>query len=195
MRAMRALAAIGVLSALALPARAQNGDSGSIIGYVMDQGGSPVRGVKVTASSATQIGGKKVAYSNDEGAFRFPNLEPGVFEVRAEAPKLRTVVQQNVKVGINAPAELSVVMEVASEKVEEVRVVEKTPLVSTTTSSVKEVYDIDFVDALPHDNRDVIFQQLPNYSAGPSTAASAAATPTRPSIRWTASICSTNTPP
>jgi hypothetical protein len=163
---MRGLAAIGILSALALPALAQNGDSGAIIGYVMDQGGSPVRGVKVTASSATQIGGKKVAYSNDEGAFRFPNLEPGVFEVRAEAPKLRTVVQQNIKVGINAPSELSLIMEVASEKVEEVRVVERTPLVSTTTTSVKEVYDIDFVDSLPHDNRDVIFQQLPNYSAG-----------------------------
>jgi hypothetical protein len=27
-------------------ALAQNGDSGSIIGYVLDQGGSPVRGVK-----------------------------------------------------------------------------------------------------------------------------------------------------
>ena len=166
MRLMRALGAIGALCALAQAARAQNGDSGSIIGYVLDQGGSPVRGVKVTASSATQIGGKKVAYSNDEGAFRFPNLEPGVFDVRAEAPRLRTVVQQNIKVGINAPAELSLVMEVASEKVEEVRVVEKTPLISTTTTSVKEVYDIDFVDSLPHDNRDVIFQQLPNYSAG-----------------------------
>jgi len=162
---MRALATIA-LCALGRPAHAQNGDSGSIIGYVLDQGGSPVRGVKVTASSATQIGGKKIAYSNDEGAFRFPNLQPGVFEVRAEAPRLRTVVQQNIKVGINAPAELSLVMEVASEKVEEVRVVERTPLVSTTTTSVKEVYDIDFVDSLPHDNRDVIFQQLPNYSAG-----------------------------
>jgi hypothetical protein len=155
-----------VLTMWAATAHAQNGDSGSIVGFVMDQTGGPVRGVKVIATSPTQIGGKKIAYSNDEGAFRIPTLDPGVFEVRAEAPKLRTVIQQNVKVGINAPAEISLVMEVASEKVEEIRVVNRAPLISTTTTSVKEVYDIDFVDALPHDNRDVIFQQLPNYSAG-----------------------------
>jgi hypothetical protein len=58
------------------------------------------------------------------------------------------------------------VMEVATSDVEEVKVLQKTPLVSTTTTSIRETYDIDFVDSLPHDNRDVIFQQLPNYSAG-----------------------------
>ncbi|HXU81968.1 MAG TPA: carboxypeptidase-like regulatory domain-containing protein [Polyangia bacterium] len=139
------------------PAHAQKGDSGSIVGYVVDQTGNPIRGVKVTASAPTQIGGKKTTYTNDEGFFRFPILEPGNFQVRTEAPKLKTQVQENVKVGINAPAELNIVMEVASERIEEVKVVEKAPLVSTTTANVKEVYDIDFVDSMLHDNRDVIY--------------------------------------
>jgi hypothetical protein len=133
---------------------------------VFDQTGSPLKGVKITTSSATQIGGRKVAYTNDEGCFRFPILDPGEFEVRGDAPKLRTVVQKGIKVGINAPTEINMVMEVASGTVEEVKVVEKAPLVSTTSASVKEVYDVDFVDSLPHDNRDVIFQQVTNYSAG-----------------------------
>jgi hypothetical protein len=50
--------------------------------------------------------------------------------------------------------------------VEEVKVVQKAPLISTTTANVKEVYDIDFVDSIPHDNRDVIYQQISNYAAG-----------------------------
>jgi Carboxypeptidase regulatory-like domain len=162
-----ALALVGLAVCLApFEARAQKGDSGSIVGCVMDQSGSPLRGIKITTSSATQIGGKKTAYTNEEGCFRFPILDPGTFDVRADAPKLRTVIQQNVKVGINSPAEVALVMEVASDKVEEVKVVEKAPLVNTTSASVKEVYDLDFVDSLPHDNRDVIFQQLTNYSAG-----------------------------
>ena len=57
-------------------------------------------------------------------------------------------------------------MEVAATKVEEVQVVEKAPVVSTTTANVKEVFDVDMVDSMPHDNRDVIFQQVTNYTAG-----------------------------
>jgi hypothetical protein len=160
------LAGISLALMAGSPAYAQKGDSGSIVGYVIDQTGSPIRGVKVTASAPTQIGGKKVVYTNDEGFFRFPILEPGTFQVRTEAPKLKTQVQENVKVGINAPAELNIVLEVASDRIEEVKVVEKAPLVSTTTANVKEVYDIDFVDSMPHDNRDVIYSQITNYSAG-----------------------------
>ena len=91
---------------------------------------------------------------------------PGTFSIKAEAPRLRTVVQESLQVGINAPAEVNLVMEVAVNKVEEVKVVEKAPVVSTTTANVKEVFDVDMVDSMPHDNRDVIFQQVTNYTAG-----------------------------
>jgi hypothetical protein len=153
-----------VLTALSGKTFAQRGDSGSIVGYVFDQAGNPLTGIKVTASSDTQIGGKKTTYTNEEGAFRFPVLEPGKFQVRAEAPKLKTQLVET-KVGINAPTEINILMEVAT-KVEEVQIVDKAPLVSTSTANVKEVYDIDMVDSLPHDNRDVIYSQLTNYSAG-----------------------------
>jgi protocatechuate 3,4-dioxygenase beta subunit len=159
-----------VLLALALlvtpQAQAQRGDSGSITGYVLDQGGNPLAGVKITAASSTQIGGQRVAYTKADGSFRFPVLDPGVFQVKAESPRLTTAVQTGVKVGLNAPSEVSFVMEVATSKVEEVRIVERPPLVSTTSASVKEVYDIDFVDSLPHDSRNAVFNQIANYTAG-----------------------------
>ena len=175
---------VGASLALLAPLRAvaQRGDSGAIVGYVFDQTGSPLSGVKVTAASDTQIGGRKTTYTNAEGSFRFPALDPGLFQVRVEAPKLQTVVQSNVKVGINAPVELNLVMEIASTRVEEVKVVEKAPLVSTSTANVKEVFDVDFVDSMPHDNRDTIFARSPTTRRGPSGAAACgAAAPTRPS--------------
>jgi hypothetical protein len=165
-RRVGVLLVAGLVGALSGSALAQRGDSGVIVGYVYDQTGSPIRGVKVTASSPTQIGGKKSAYTNDEGAFRFPQLAPGTFEVKAEAPKLTTSIQNNIKVTIGSPTEVNLIMEVATSQVEEVKVVQKTPLVSTSTPNVKEVYDVDFVDSMPHDNRDQIFNQITNYTAG-----------------------------
>ena len=89
-----------------LPAAARAQVVGSIIGNVVDQSGMPLPGVQLSASSGTQIGGEKQAYTNAEGFFRLPGLQPGIFEVRARAPKLKTVVQQDIRVGVNAPAEV-----------------------------------------------------------------------------------------
>jgi hypothetical protein len=160
------VASVLVVVCRSAPAHAQGGDSGAIIGYVFDQTGNPLKGIKLTVQSPTQIGGVKHAYSNAEGAFRFPQLVPGTFSIKAEAPRLRTVVQERLQVGINAPAEVNIIMEVAVNKVEEVQVVERAPVVSTTTANVKEVFDVGMVDSMPHDNRDVIFQQVTNYTAG-----------------------------
>jgi len=159
---------IGFLASMLLPlaAHAQGGNSGSIVGYIYDQTGNPIKGVKLTASSPTQIGGGRSTYSNEEGYFRFSALFPGVFEVRATAPKLRTYIQKEIKVGISAAAEISLVMEVESAGVEEVKVVEKAPTVSTTTSNVKEVYDLDFVESMPFNSRDQVFNQMVGQIGG-----------------------------
>jgi hypothetical protein len=153
---------IGFLASTLVPLAAfgQGGNSGSIMGYVFDQTGNPLKGIKLVATSPTQIGGSKTAYSNDEGFFRFAALFPGTFEVRASAPKMKTYLQKEVKVGISSAAEISIVMEVEMAGVEEVKVVEKAPTVSTTTSNVKEVYDLEFVEAMPFNSRDQVFNQM-----------------------------------
>jgi hypothetical protein len=125
---------------------------GSITGTVTDQTGMPLKGVRTTARSDTQIGGTKSAYTNDEGFFRIPGLQPGIFEVITSSPGLKSVVQKQIRVGLNAPAEVNVVME-AESSVEEVKVIEQPPVVSTTSAKVKETFDADFVDAIPLDKR------------------------------------------
>jgi hypothetical protein len=146
-------------------AHAQGGNDGSIIGYVFDQTGAPLPGVKIVASSPTQIGGTKTAYTNEEGQFRLRQLFPGTFQVTASAPKLKTVIQKDIRVGITSAAELNLVMEVQSA-VEEVRVVERAPTVSTTTTAVKEVYDLDFVESMPFNSRDQVFNQMVGQIGG-----------------------------
>ena len=155
-----------VIAAVA-PARAlaQGGQSGSIVGSLFDSGGTPLRGVKVSASSETQIGGARVTYTNEEGFFRLPALEPGVFQLRASAPRMKTVVVKDIRVGISAPVEVNLVLEVESAT-EEVAVVERAPLISTSKANVREVFDLDMVEGLPHGSRDNVHSQVVNDVAG-----------------------------
>ena len=60
---------------------------------------------------------------------------------------MKTYVAKDIQVGVVSAVELNIIMEVESGNVEEVRVVEKAPVVSTTTSNVKEVYDLDYLEA------------------------------------------------
>ncbi len=158
---------VAVVALLSVPslAHAQGGASGSIVGYVFDEAGMPLKGVKLTASSPTQIGGFKNAYTNDEGSFRIPSLAPGTFELRASAPKLETIVNKGIKVGITSATEVNVIMKVQT-KTEVVAIIEKPPMIKTTKSNITETFDLDMVEALPHANRDNIHNQVINDVAG-----------------------------
>jgi hypothetical protein len=146
------LGVVGALAALTLiPAAALGQATGTLIGNVYDQSGSPVAGVRVRAKVDTQIGGTKTAYTGPDGAFRFSGLEPGVFEVSASAPRMKQVLQKDVRVGITTPAEVNIILEVETT-VEEVRVVQSAPTISTTAANMKETYDLDYVYSLPLDN-------------------------------------------
>jgi hypothetical protein len=156
---------LGFLAASAPRARAEGGQNGTIIGAVFDQSGLPLRGIKVTIASDTEIGGVRSATTNDEGRFRFAALSPGQFELRATADKLRTVIVKEVRVGISAPVEVNVVMEVETAT-EEVAIVERPPLVETKSAALKEVIDLDTIQAMPLADRNNAHEQLVGNVAG-----------------------------
>jgi hypothetical protein len=158
---------LGLALVLLAPAaaHAQSGQVGSLTGYVFDEAGIPLKGIKISASSPTQIGGARVAYTTDEGSFRILQLAPGRFEVRAAAPQLETVIHKDINVGISAATEMNIVMKVQT-KTEEVAIIEKAPVVVTTKANVKETFDLDMVENLPHGSRDNIHNQMVNDIAG-----------------------------
>jgi hypothetical protein len=122
-------------------------DRGTLRGDVFDQTGQPLSGVRIRATSRTQIGGAQATRTNAEGQFRLGGLSPGLFEVVASAPGRVAVVQKDVEVRPHAPAEISFVLEVAEAKVEQVKVLERPPTVSTVRATSTEVYDGDFTAA------------------------------------------------
>jgi hypothetical protein len=155
-----------VLLSLLVPvvAHAQGGDAGSILGHVFDETGNPIPGVKVTVRSPTQIGGAKVAYSNDDGFFRIPALFPGIFSLDAKAPKLKTFYQQNINVGITGAVELSIVMSVYT--VDLGLVIVDSPTVRTDNAAVTKVYDMGLIGTLPMRSRDQVHTQMINQVPG-----------------------------
>jgi hypothetical protein len=151
----RAFARACVLAALFLPALAfAQSTTGTLVGHVYDQGGTAVRGVKITVVSPTQIGGPKTTTTDDEGAFRLPGLTPGrEFTVTATAPKLKTVEQKNVRITPGATTEIDLIMEVETAE-EQITVIERVAPVDTSTAAVGESFDADFLNQLPLTTRD-----------------------------------------
>src|SRR4029453_7527636 len=138
-----------VAAIVAAPGLAALGQTvGTLEGHVFDQSGTPIRGVKVVASSPTQIGGAKTATTGNDGLFRFPGLTPGVFTITASATKLKTVEQQNVKVSAVTTAEIDIPMEVESAE-EQIQVIQKAPTINTQDATVGTDFDLEFVDKLP----------------------------------------------
>jgi len=70
----KALIALMVVFLAALPLAAQKG-RGNIYGIVVDTEGNPLPGVTVTLTGLTEA--PMTMVSNEEGRFRFLNLEPG----------------------------------------------------------------------------------------------------------------------
>jgi hypothetical protein len=117
---------------------------GTLQVMVLEESGLPLRGVQVSIRGGSGEGRR--AYTDAEGFCRFPGLGSGTYEVAASAPKLRTVTQRGVRVTAEQGAETTLVMEV-ERAAEEVRVVEKTPVLDATSATLKEIFDSDLLAA------------------------------------------------
>lgn len=162
---LAALLAAALPLALPAPAFAQGGVNGTVMGNVFDQNGNPIRGVKVTVSSPTQIGGRKTTTTNDEGAFRFPGLQPGIFTIVAEAPGLQKYQQEGLDVGVTAPFEVTIIMEVATQE-QEVKIVQKAPIIEKTKATVKTSFKEEFADNLPVEIKTAVENFVHNNTPG-----------------------------
>src|SRR6185295_11490493 len=86
---------------------AQTTTTGSIEGTVTDSTGAAVPGVTVTA---TRQGGRAVtATTNEEGFFRIPNVEPGIYTVTVAAEKgFAAFEQANVPVNLSKTSTMTI---------------------------------------------------------------------------------------
>src|SRR2546423_8753354 len=95
-----------LLSLFVASASAQTTTTGSIEGTGADVNGAAVPGVTVTA---TREGGRSnTATSNEEGIYRFSNLEPGRYKVSVEATKGFGKFEETVDVSLGKTSNFTV---------------------------------------------------------------------------------------
>ena len=145
---MRLIVTSALLSALVLarPAAAQE-QRGAIEGTVQDAQRAVIPGATVAALNLGQ-GGAVSTVTDATGAFRFPALAPGYYDVTASLPGFTSLKFERVEVLLGQIKQLSFVLDIAAVA-EEVRVSASSPLVDTRQSARVFSLRQDTIDLLP----------------------------------------------
>ncbi len=166
-RSMAWVLAVVVLLASPVSGWAQT-TTGVIRGVVTDESGAVLPGVTLTLRGRA-VPGAPTTVSNETGAYRFPNLPPGLYDVTAELSGFTTNVQTGIQVSLGGTAELSVSLKV-STLAETVTVVAQAPIVDSTSSQVATNYSREWVENAPV--RRFTFFDLINAAPGVSASTS-----------------------
>ena len=137
------------LSLASWPALAQQ-TTGSIAGSVVDDQDAGIPGVTVTASNA-DTGLTREAITGVSGLYRLNALPVGRYEVAAEQAGLAPF-ERHVIVNISRTTDLDIILGVAPVA-ETIIVTAEAPLISTTSSAIGEIVDIERIESLPLNGR------------------------------------------
>ncbi len=143
---VRTLAALLAIALFALPVAAQE-QRGSIEGVVKDASGAVVPGATVEARAAGS--GVLSTTSDASGAFRFPSLLPGTYEVTASISGFKPGKVSNVEVKLGSVKSVEFSLQLASVT-EAVTVTAESPIVDVKTSGKSTNIRAEQVSLLPH---------------------------------------------
>ena len=97
---------------LAVPLFAQM-QTGNIFGKVQAKDGSALPGVTVVL---TGVGAPQTFVSDSQGNFRFPNLSPGAYNLKAELAGFGTSARQGINVSVGANADVTMMLNPSVEQ-------------------------------------------------------------------------------
>src|SRR3954465_15615020 len=72
--------------------------TGSILVKAVDQQGAVMPGVSITISSPVLVAGSRTGVTDTAGAYRFPSLVPGTYEVKLELSGFQSIVRPGIVV-------------------------------------------------------------------------------------------------
>ena len=87
--------------------------TGTLIGTVHDAQGGALRDAAVRVGSPALIGSPRIVATNEKGQLRFPALPPGLYALDVEAPGFRAYHEADIRIGVGATIERSVVLKLA----------------------------------------------------------------------------------
>jgi hypothetical protein len=130
---------------------------GSLVGQVVGNDGAALPGVTVTL---TGVGGPQVAVSDSQGRFRFPNLSPGTYAVKADLAGYGTATRAGVGVRLGATPDIT--MTLNPSVAQTITVTAEAPLLDTRKAGTGATVSKVELETVPT-GRDpwVILQQTP----------------------------------
>jgi Carboxypeptidase regulatory-like domain len=133
----------------ALPALAAYGqsDRGAIAGTILDSSGAVVSGAEVVATGA-QTGSVYKTVSTSIGAYRFPDLQVGTYNITVTASGFKTSQQTGFVVQVNSTSSLDITLQTGDVK-EVLTVLADAPTLQTETSDIGTVVDKRQIQDLP----------------------------------------------
>ncbi len=131
-------------------------------GTVVDQRGAAVPNAKVTVTQA-DTGVSRQTVADSAGNYLFAALQPGVYNLSAEASGFKRVVQNGLELQINQRAEINLKLELGNVN-ESVQVTGTAALLETESSSLGSVTNTKLVGDLPLNGRN--FVQLATLAPG-----------------------------
>jgi hypothetical protein len=137
---------LGIALTCALSARAQT-NQGAIAGNVLDSSGAVVPNVKIVATD-TATGAKYETVSSSAGAYRFPNLTVGPYDLTATAAGFKVATLHGVVVEVATTASLDIKLTTGSVT-ETVTVNADTPKIQTESAEIGTVVTQEQVLNLP----------------------------------------------
>ena len=123
--------------AVAMPASGQT--FGQITGLVTDSSGGVVIGAAVTVTNP-QTSLARTENTNGSGLYTFPNLLPGVYDVKVAAQGFQSAIRNSVELQVQQVARLDFQLKVGSIT-EAVEVTGGAPLLTTENATLGTVID------------------------------------------------------
>lgn len=153
----RAAWAALLVALLAVSAFGQAIQSGNVFGKVTDSSGAGLPGVTVTL---TGVGAPQTTVTDNDGDFRFINLSPGQYAVKAELAGLGTATRSGITVNLGRNADIT--MQLNPSVSQTITVTAEAPLLDTRrTGTGATVTEVELEEIPTARDPWVILQQVP----------------------------------
>src|SRR4051812_35400233 len=140
-----------LLAALALVLGASSAfaqqQTGEIFGKVTDESGAVLPGVTVTLTGPSLLQ-PLVATTSESGAFQFPRLDVGTYNIRFELAGFKTVIKESLRITVGFSANASTQLGVSAVQ-ETVTVTGATPVVDTKETGTRQTFTLEQLQSIP----------------------------------------------
>lgn len=126
----------------------------TILGVVKDVQGGTIPGATVTVTN-TETGIARKATTGNDGAYRFPALNVGSYQVQVIKDGFETAQRKGIALEVAQSAEIDITLQIGSTG-ETVTVNSETPLVQTTSSTGGGLVNQQQISELPLNGRNLI---------------------------------------